>query len=114
MHPALKRLSEIEQAATKGPWEKQYSFNLRSPDPRGGTMCPLSNSGMDVEQREANFTFVAAARNALPALIASLVEIEELIEKDHYRHCDGMYPAGYSRALREVQAIIHRHLEPLK
>lgn len=71
----ISELRRLESQATPGPWSVQYGYNLLAVDPRGGFRCPLTNSGMDYNERGANYALIAAMRNALPAL---LDEIERL------------------------------------
>lgn len=109
MHPALEKLASIEQAATKGPWTcdgEDYAIYVFGGD--GNMVCEMRGHGSesagyrpDGEHRKSQ-ELIAAARNALPALIAMVVEIEEALS---------VQSCGCSFRVRE---IIHKHLEPLK
>lgn len=121
MHPALKRLSEIEQAATRGPWEAPPTgFDVLAPHEAASCKTIIVNGEIRSEDlsmiaaecsdSESFYTIyspedracITAARNALPALIAALVEIEQTV-KSH-----GLLDRA------DIEAIYHKHLEPLK
>lgn len=141
MHPALTKLQTIEQAATKGPW-----FSSGDAVPwRPGQRSPFSDVGAAIGTNEGEGDVVAgglqdeqggavgvllnddanlivAARNALPALIAALVEIEQvatfLARPDEPGECETYEQAehngGRRDAAKDLLAIIAKHLEPLK
>ena len=122
MHPALTKLASIEQAATKGPWvvvegDDEYCSSIsgvvaksvlvginhdgRGDFPESMPWIAVSPGCGDVAVDENNFDSIAAARNALPALIAALVEIESITHGNEWLQL-------------KIQEIIATHLEPLK
>jgi hypothetical protein len=70
----LKRLAELEKAATKGPWEDtpegiRCAYPSRR-DPAWKDWIGLQNNDLPiVGQREKNAAFIAELRNAAPGLI---------------------------------------------
>lgn len=97
----LATLKRLDAEATPGPWEVFAELNLKAPDPRGKTMCPLTNSWLD-EQRKANYRMIAETRNALPGLIAALerlaaIECQTIQPPDPARMAD--YLAKNSKPL---------------
>jgi hypothetical protein len=76
----LARLRELEAKATQGPWETEWHYA------DGGGSCgigPRCDSEDDdgEEQAERDARLIAETRNALPAIIRSLEELEELRER---------------------------------
>ena len=111
MHLALTKLASIEQAATKGPWEadERASGGDNVFGPNDERICDTYGD-TSFEPYRSNQLLIVAARNALPALIAALVEIDQLCDDQ-----TNYFPsASHNGALRYVQTIIQKHLEPLK
>lgn len=75
-----KQIREREAKATKGPWNIRHEINLSAPDPRGGFLCPLTNSSLDKEQRVDNYAFAAHARADIPWLLSQLEGTRREIE----------------------------------
>lgn len=87
MKAAAEEGARLWAAATAPPWTVFAELNLRAPDPRLGrhtkrptTQCPLTNSGMELEQKATNIRFIAHARNTnYPAMLAATInEVERL------------------------------------
>lgn len=87
MKAAAEEGARLWAAATAPPWTVFAELNLRAPDPRPGrytkqptTQCPLTNSGLELEQKAINIRFIAHARNTeYPAMLCEAVaEIERL------------------------------------
>lgn len=84
MHRELERLMAIEQAATKGPWEAQTFMVIAKGYGSSGMIAHLGcTSDFGPTEDEPNAALIATARNALPALIAALVEIEAWAKTEH-------------------------------
>jgi hypothetical protein len=67
----LARLVELEAKATPGPWTVRFSINVECAD--GFSPMGVQSTHFDGTARaEANAEFIAAARNALPRLLALL------------------------------------------
>lgn len=84
----LKKLRELEQAATPGPW----SFDDGE---SGGCAAVVCESGLiadcyDGLREEKDAEFIAEARNALPELLAAAEEVVEIrgVEKELSRRTD--------------------------
>jgi len=141
MHPALSKLASIEQAATRGPWDAPPTgFDVLAPHEAASCKTIIVNGEIRSEDLsmiaaecsdgESFYTIyspedracIAAARNALPALIAALVEIEQvatfLARPDEPGECETCEQAehngGRRDAAKDLLAIIAKHLEPLK
>jgi hypothetical protein len=71
----------LRDAATPGPWSVVADYNLKAPDPRGGSRCPLTNSNLGHDEKKATFAFIAASRSDtvpedIDALLARVKELE--------------------------------------
>lgn len=134
----IERLRELEAKATKGPWEtdtympnseSEASFQIIGPD---GVLFESSNCDTRCINYEAdehgthywdegskpNFDFVAALRNAAPAILALAAEAEELrsrvtaelglIEElaDEAARCHQPLTDARAVALRQAKAMI--------
>ena len=76
----IAELKRLEQAATKGPWETP---NYNTVFAKQTLVClEYDAEGTKDERRiTQNFQFIAALRNAAPALIAAAEECERLWER---------------------------------
>lgn len=82
--PDLEKLSELAERATKAPWEANLDsdhgdYTLWGPGPHEF----IANIGTEVsfDLSADNARFIAAARTAVPALIARLRELQEMLEE---------------------------------
>jgi hypothetical protein len=81
----LAELEELEQAATPGPWDLienqgiQFRYEIYVPS-AGGILPHYVDLGI-----EANASFIAAARNALPDLLAEIKHLRALHQGDSDR-----------------------------
>ena len=81
-------LLALANAATKGPWDCETHDEpawMIGPDPRHVRIVAVTAQGND----EANATFIATARAAVPALIE---RIEELEREGHWVACKEKMP----------------------
>ena len=108
----LAAWKELEQAATKGPWTH---FNDRS-EPTGrvhrlilertgrlfvSLVCMMSEGPGD---HEADAAFIAASRQALPALIAEVERLQAVLKDIAYQTPHGHY-CSYGCSDRALQAL---------
>lgn len=115
MHSRIERLAALEQAATKGPWEWQSARTMRHLGANGsGLLISMPNKKHRASSAvdEANAAIIVESRNALPALIAILVEIEETSQKPHEEwRINRDFAHGYDLAMVTIKTIIHKHME---
>lgn len=83
----LTELKALAEKATPGPWEVQEAtFGEKSPSvftaegPHAGTFVCKTNTAMDGTS-EKDAAFIAAAREAMPALIDDLIAAREALER---------------------------------
>jgi hypothetical protein len=77
----LAALEAAEKAATPGPWSTQYDINVRCAD--GFQALGTQSTEFDgFERSKLNAALIAAARNALPKLIAEVRLLRAAVEAD--------------------------------
>ncbi|MFN9086729.1 MAG: hypothetical protein ACK5W7_04295 [Gemmatimonadaceae bacterium] len=93
----LTTLEALANAATPGPWVEDGFDCVRAPDFR----ILYDNSCRDDDNGARNAAFIAAARDAVPALVAEVRRLKEAYESAYQRGFDAG-AAQLSRALKEV------------
>lgn len=84
----IKRLRELDEKATKGPWEESNGDGYSAWSIRGGRILLAKVIG-DSPETDANAALIAAARNALPALLDAAereVNLRQALEAHHVWH----------------------------
>ena len=76
----LDHLEELAKRATRGPWRPGDVYPLVAPSKIDGISFPVARE-TDVAQREADAEFIAEMRNATPALLARVRELEATVER---------------------------------
>ena len=86
-----EELDEIEKramAATDGPWSKcgiEWEGHTSDPDPELSVVCHGDHcaivESVEAEHRDADLTFIAHARNDVPALVAEVRRLREALGK---------------------------------
>lgn len=81
--PDLDHLAALEAAATPGPWDAdiEYGHVYQERKKWDGLICQLWGGSMqdDFQDRDNNAAFIAAIRNAAPALFATARNHERLL-----------------------------------
>lgn len=95
----LEHWKELVRAATAGPWLS------RDLDASAATLSTASRSPLVLQDgilEAQNAHFIAAAREAVPALIAELERLRALAEKVAAEHSQRVAAGGESHALCDV------------
>lgn len=92
----LANLRRLAEAATPGPWKwydapgvkwddpKSCSFDSRQPNRTAPYYCTGPHTDTS-EQAATDAAFIAAAREAVPALVAEIERLRDLIEAERRR-----------------------------
>lgn len=77
----LEHLRALESRATRGPWRNIYDgYGAMVLDPNKDEVCGLDLQDISGEQQDRNAQFIAAARTALPELIAEIERLQARVE----------------------------------
>ena len=76
----LAELKALTEAATPGPWK--YDGIMFIQDPDTSMVCEIRGYGADLPMDD-NAAFIAAARTALPELIAEIERLQGVVKKAH-------------------------------
>lgn len=121
----LDALDALASAATEGPWRQEYAFN-NAGCPTAFFYIPGHNGEARVEMLADDAAFIAAAREAVPALVAEVRrlramayhrkdqlrmhqcidsdECRKLEQKNQCHHCGGSFFAPIPRGVRQLEA----------
>ena len=106
--PDVAELRRLAEAATPGPWEARYGVSWEA------RVCATTGSLADVDST-ANAELIAAAVNALPALLDAAAERDALAAKvERVRELPAKHPAGgwYMTSMRDVLAALDEEPQP--
>ena len=106
--PDLAELRRLAEAATQGPWAARYGVSWEA------RVCATTGSLADVDST-ANAELIAAAVNALPALLDAAAESDALAAKvERVRALPAKHPAGgwYVTSMRDVLAALDEESQP--
>ena len=104
----LAELRRLAEAATPGPWAARYGVSWEA------RVCATTGSLADVDST-ANAELIAAAVNALPALLDAAAERDALAAKvERVRALPAKHPAGgwYMTSMRDVLAALDEEPQP--
>ena len=104
----LAELRRLAEAATPGPWAARYGVSWEA------RVCATTGSLADVDST-ANAELIAAAVNALPALLDVAAERDALAAKvERVRALPAKHPAGgwYVTSMRDVLAALDEEPQP--
>ena len=85
--------------ATQGPWETGDPYDQRTKEPLG-----VYGMGMEVADAQTvrDATFIAASREAMPALIAEVRRLRVLVERAFQEGQDGRILDGHEQFIYDV------------
>ena len=104
---AADRLNEIEaraNAATKGPWHRYgtWPYEVYAPrEPDGGPY--IASMTGDDGHNESNAEFIAHARTDVPALVAALRAVQEVLDKRGKQAREALPPSLAALAVPSYQ-----------